>query len=120
MAKLGLVFMGFRIFVSGGEWGWKSGRHYAPTASGLIPDADQARHMMPLGQIYLAGSEVQLPLSNEMTILRRDLPDDDALVAKVRGCLGDKVAGGLQWELAHLRGIGAAKPPTGRLAACAR
>jgi putative transposase len=38
-----------------------------------------------------------------------DLPDDDALVAKVRGCLGDKVAGGLEWELAHLRGIGAAE-----------
>ena len=37
-----------------------------------------------------------------------DLPADDALVAKVRGCLGDKVAGGLEWELRHLRGIGAA------------
>jgi REP element-mobilizing transposase RayT len=38
-----------------------------------------------------------------------DLPGDEALVAKVRECLGDKVAGGLQWELAHLRGIGAAE-----------
>jgi len=37
-----------------------------------------------------------------------DLPDDAALVAKVRECLGDKVAGGLEWELGHLRGIGAA------------
>jgi REP element-mobilizing transposase RayT len=37
-----------------------------------------------------------------------DLPDDVALVAKVRSCLGDKVAGELEWELRHLRGIGAA------------
>jgi REP element-mobilizing transposase RayT len=37
-----------------------------------------------------------------------DLPDDATLVAKVRSCLGDKVAGELEWELRHLRGIGAA------------
>ncbi len=36
-----------------------------------------------------------------------ELPDDAALVAKVRACLGDRIAGGLEWELAHFRGIGA-------------
>ncbi|WP_367872489.1 transposase [Luteolibacter sp. Populi] len=35
------------------------------------------------------------------------LPGDCILVAKVRGCLGDKIAGGLEWELGHLRSIGA-------------
>ncbi len=33
-----------------------------------------------------------------------DLPDDAALVAKVRDCLGDKLANALEWELAHHRG----------------
>lgn len=32
-----------------------------------------------------------------------DLPDDAALVAKVRDCLGDKIANGLEWELSHHR-----------------
>jgi hypothetical protein len=36
-----------------------------------------------------------------------ELPDDATLVAKVRACLGDKIAGNLEWELSHLRGIGA-------------
>jgi hypothetical protein len=35
-----------------------------------------------------------------------DLPDDAALVAKVRECLGDKPANGLEWELSHHRGQG--------------
>jgi putative transposase len=35
-----------------------------------------------------------------------DLPDDAALVAKVRDCLGDKLANGLEWELSHHRGQG--------------
>jgi putative transposase len=36
-----------------------------------------------------------------------ELPGDAALVAKVRACLGDKIATHLEWELSHLRGIGA-------------
>lgn len=36
-----------------------------------------------------------------------DLPDDAGLVAKVRLCLGDKIAAGLEWELSQFRGIGA-------------
>jgi putative transposase len=35
-----------------------------------------------------------------------DLPDDAALVARVRGCLGDKPAGLLEWELSYHRGQG--------------
>ncbi len=35
------------------------------------------------------------------------LPDDAGLVAHVRSTLGDKGADHLEWELAHLRGIGA-------------
>ena len=35
-----------------------------------------------------------------------DLPDDAALVAKVRECLGDKIANGLEWELSHHRSQG--------------
>ena len=35
-----------------------------------------------------------------------DLPGDAALVAKVRECLGDKLANGLEWELSHHRGQG--------------
>jgi hypothetical protein len=35
-----------------------------------------------------------------------DLPDDAALVAKVRECLGDKIANELEWELSHHRGQG--------------
>jgi hypothetical protein len=35
-----------------------------------------------------------------------DLPDDAALVAKVRDCLGDKLANGLEWELSHHRSQG--------------
>jgi putative transposase len=37
-----------------------------------------------------------------------DLPGDSALIAKVRTCLGDKIASALEWELTHLRSIGAA------------
>jgi putative transposase len=33
-----------------------------------------------------------------------DLPDDAGLVARVRGCLGDKPATVLEWELSHHRG----------------
>lgn len=36
-----------------------------------------------------------------------ELPDDAALVARVRSCLGDKIASDLAWELAHFREIGA-------------
>ncbi len=36
-----------------------------------------------------------------------ELPDDTALVAKVRSCLGDKIGGKLEWELGHLRSMGA-------------
>ena len=36
-----------------------------------------------------------------------DLPSEAALVAKVRDCLGDRLADGLEWELSHLRKIGA-------------
>lgn len=35
-----------------------------------------------------------------------DLPDDAALVARVRDCLGDKLANGLEWELSHHRAQG--------------
>jgi putative transposase len=35
-----------------------------------------------------------------------DLPGDAALVAKVRDCLGDKLANELEWELSHHRGQG--------------
>jgi hypothetical protein len=35
-----------------------------------------------------------------------ELPSDAALVAKVRDCLGDKPANGLEWELSHHRGQG--------------
>jgi hypothetical protein len=35
-----------------------------------------------------------------------DLPGDAALVAKVRACLGDKLANGLEWELSHHRSQG--------------
>jgi putative transposase len=40
-------------------------------------------------------------------LAEEELPDDATLVAKVRACLGDKIAGNLEWELSHLRGIGA-------------
>jgi REP element-mobilizing transposase RayT len=33
-----------------------------------------------------------------------DLPDDAALVTKVRDCLGDKLATALEWEISHHRG----------------
>jgi putative transposase len=36
-----------------------------------------------------------------------DLPSDAGLIAKVRDCLGARVADGLEWELSHLRAIGA-------------
>jgi len=36
-----------------------------------------------------------------------ELPSDAGLVAKVRACLGDQAANGLEWELSHLRTIGA-------------
>jgi len=36
-----------------------------------------------------------------------ELPSDDGLVAKVRECLGDRIANGLEGELTHLRSMGA-------------